>query len=127
MLDNSWNSITLVIMLIVTVPCVIGMWQVFTKAGRPGWTALIPIYNLYGYLKVAGKSGWLILLYLVPVVNFIVDLFVSLGLARRFGRSTLFGVVAIWLVRPVGLLILGFGNAEYESGGQSAGQQPPVA
>ena len=127
MLDDSSDSITLVIALIVVVPCVIGMWPIFTKAGRPGWTALIPIYNLYVYLKVAGKSGWLILLYLVPVVNFIVDLFVSLGLARRFGRSTLFGVVAIWLVRPVGLLILGFGNAEYESGGQSAGQQPPVA
>ncbi|GAA3435391.1 hypothetical protein [Kutzneria kofuensis] len=32
-------------------------WKVFEKAGRPGWGAIIPIYNLYLLLKVAGRPA----------------------------------------------------------------------
>lgn len=27
---------------------VIGLWKMFTKAGIPGWKAIIPVYNTYG-------------------------------------------------------------------------------
>jgi hypothetical protein len=30
----------------VVVLAVAGMWGIFTKAGKPGWAALIPIYNI---------------------------------------------------------------------------------
>jgi len=32
-------------------------WDIFTKAGQPGWAILIPIYNLYIMLKIAGKPS----------------------------------------------------------------------
>lgn len=25
---------------------IISMWKIFTKAGKPGWASIIPIYNL---------------------------------------------------------------------------------
>lgn len=35
----------LVIYLAIIVLVVAGMWKMFTKAGQPGWGALIPFYN----------------------------------------------------------------------------------
>jgi hypothetical protein len=32
--------------LLVAILVIVGLWRVFTKAGKPGWAALIPIYNL---------------------------------------------------------------------------------
>ena len=42
-----------IIALVVCLLQVIGMWKVFKKAGRPGWGALIPIYNMYETCKIA--------------------------------------------------------------------------
>ena len=50
---------------------VIPYWVVFTKAGQPGWPALIPIYSTYILLKVIGRPGWWLLLFLVPLVNIV--------------------------------------------------------
>jgi hypothetical protein len=46
----------------------IGMWPMLTKAGRPGWGGFIPIYNIYLQIKLAGRSGILLVLYIVPIV-----------------------------------------------------------
>ena len=32
-----------------------GGWKMFTKAGKPGWAIIIPIYNLIVMLEIAGK------------------------------------------------------------------------
>ncbi len=47
----------------ILVLYVIGLWKTFEKAGKPGWTALIPIYNWIILLEIIGKptiSGQLI-------------------------------------------------------------------
>src|SRR5207249_3054222 len=36
-----------IIFLVVMVVAFAIMWKVFTKAGQPGWAALVPIYNHY--------------------------------------------------------------------------------
>jgi hypothetical protein len=46
-----------IIQLAIVVLIVVSMWKVFVKAGQPGWGCLIPIYNLYLMLKIAGKPG----------------------------------------------------------------------
>ena len=42
-MDNLLNIFVLVIAIIL----IISMWRIFEKAGRKGWEALIPIYNLF--------------------------------------------------------------------------------
>ena len=47
------------------------------KAGQPGWAGLIPIYNLYILLQIAGRPGWWILLCLIPPVNIVIAALVA--------------------------------------------------
>jgi len=91
----------------------IGMWPMLKKAGMPGWGGFIPIYNIYLQIKLAGRTGLLLLLYLVPIVNLVVAIVVACGVARAFGKDGFYGFFLLFLFQPIGYLILGFGSAEY--------------
>ncbi len=77
----------------------VAMWRVFEKAGESGWAAIIPIYNTYVLLRIAGRPGWWLLLFLVPIVNLVIGVIVLIDVAKRFGRGVGFAM---------GLLFLGF-------------------
>jgi hypothetical protein len=87
-------------------------WKIFTKAGQPGWAAIIPIYNYYVLLKVVGRPGWWLILYLIPIVNLIIFIVVALDLAKSFGKSGGFAVGLV-LLPFIFFPILGFGSAAY--------------
>lgn len=96
-----------------------GFWKVFTKAGQPGWASLIPIYNAYILLKIVGKPGWWLLLFLIPIVNIVIAIIVALDLAKAFGKSTAFGIGLVFfgfIFYP----ILGFGSATYQGPAKTA-------
>ena len=114
--NNSNAGVSMVMMLLylaVAVVAIVALWKTFQKANKPGWGALIPIYNVYLILKMAGRPGWWLLLYLIPIVNLVVHIVVSIDVAKAFGKSTAFGVVGLWLFSFIGFLILGFGDAKY--------------
>jgi hypothetical protein len=98
--------------LIFVVVFLAAGWKIFTKAGRPGWAILIPIYNTIVLLDIAGKPWWWILLFFIPLVNIIIAILVYVDLAKAFGRSALFGLGLMFL-SPIFFLILGFGDSEY--------------
>jgi Family of unknown function (DUF5684) len=101
------------VMLAIAVVFIIGMWKVFTKAGQPGWAILIPIYNLYILLKIAGRPAWWIVLMVIPFVNIVIALLVAIDIAKSFGQSAAFGVILLFLLSGIGYLVLGFGNYRY--------------
>ena len=101
-----------VVWLAVTILTVAGMWKVFVKGGQPGWAILIPIYNCYVLLKVAGKPGWWVILMLIPLVNIIIFVVALVGLAQRFGKGGGF-VVGLFFLPFIFYPILGFGDAQY--------------
>src|SRR5215213_1016061 len=68
--------------LIVGILVIAGMWKVFTKAGKPGWAAIIPIYNAVVLLQIAGKPLWWLLLFFIPIVNIVVAAMVMIGVAK---------------------------------------------
>ena len=104
----------IIVYLAIAVVCIMGYWKVFVKAGQPGWAILIPFYNLYVLLKIAGRPGWWLLLCLIPVVNIGIAIVVAIDVAKSFGQSTVFGVVLLFLLSVIGYLILGFGNYRYQ-------------
>jgi len=106
----------LYVLLIVVV--IAGFWKVFVKAGQPGWAAIIPIYNLYILLKVAGRPWWWLILFLIPIVSLIIVIIVSIDVAKSFGKGVLFGI-GLFLLAFIFYPILGFGDAEYQ--GPAAG------
>lgn len=114
-MDESTGSGLLggVIYLTVVIAYIVTLWKIYDKAGKPGWAALIPFYNLYVLLKIVGRPGWWLVLYLIPIANIVVHLMVSMDLAKVFKKSTAFGIVLLWLFSFVGYLILGFGKSTY--------------
>ena len=100
------------ISLIFIVLMIASMWKVFVKAGQPGWAAIIPIYNFIIMLKIIGKPWWWILGFLIPFVNFIVMILVTLGIAKVFGKGTGFGI-GLLLLGFIFFPILAFGDATY--------------
>jgi uncharacterized membrane protein YhaH (DUF805 family) len=118
------NPIVLLIYLAIIVVAIAAMWRIYKKAGQPGWAAIVPVYNLYVQLKIVGRPGWWLLLFLIPLVNLVVAIIISIDMAKSFGKSTLFGVVGLFLFSFIGYLMLGFGSAQYvgpaaAEGGQS--------
>jgi hypothetical protein len=102
-----------IICLAVILFYVATMWRIFEKAGKPGWASIIPIYNTIVLLQISGKPGWWVLLYLIPIVNIIVAIIATLGLARNFGKGTGFAVGLI-LFGFIFLPILAWGDAQYQ-------------
>jgi hypothetical protein len=106
------GGVIAIIYLAVIVISVISLWKIFTKAGEPGWAAIVPIYNLIVLIKIVGKPLWWIVLLIIPCVNFIILILLSLELAKAFGKSGGFGV-GLALLSPIFLPILAFGDARY--------------
>lgn len=125
----SWFS--LVLWVVVTV----ALWKVFVKAGRPGWAAIIPFYSTWVLAEIGGKPGWwglvAILAFLVPflgaIVSIVLIILISLGVAKNFGKSDVFGIFGLFLFSTIGYLILGFGDAKYQAGAASTTSDLPTS
>ncbi|MFA6957466.1 MAG: DUF5684 domain-containing protein [Thermoanaerobaculia bacterium] len=98
---------------IVLVAVIAGLWKVFVKAGKPGWAAIVPIYNIIVMLEIVGKPIWWIVLMLIPIVNIVVAIIVSIALAEKFGKSAAYGI-GIALLGFIFIPMLGFGDARYQ-------------
>lgn len=98
--------------LICAAIVIAAMWKLFAKAGKPGWAAIIPIYNIIVLLEIIEKPLWWIVLMFIPFVNFVIAIIVNIELAKKFGKDIVFAIGLI-LLPIVFLPILGFGSAQY--------------
>jgi hypothetical protein len=110
------NDVLVLIYVAIIVLVIAGFWQVFTKAGEAGWKSIIPIWNIIVLLRIIGRPLWWIILLLIPLVNIVISLIISLDLAKSFGKGNGFGV-GLWLLGFIFVPILGFGSATYQGGG----------
>lgn len=109
----------------VLILMVAGMWMVFSKAGKPGWAAIIPFYNVWVLCEVAGRPGWWMFLMWIPFVNFVIYIIICIDLAKNFGHGAGFGI-GLWLLPFIFFLILGFGSSRYVGTlGSAGGTAPP--
>ena len=108
--------IFLLIYLAIIVLMIAGLWMTFEKAGQPGWGAIVPIYNVILLIKIAGKPIWWIILFFIPIVNFVVSILVVVGIAQNFGKGV--GYILGLLFLPfIFYPMLGFGSAQYSPQG----------
>ena len=101
-----------IIGLLVAVLVIAGMWKVFTKAGKPGWASIIPIYTVVVLLQIAGKPIWWIVLLFIPIVNIVIAVMVMISVAKAFGKGTGLALGLLFL-SPIFIPILGFSDAQY--------------
>jgi hypothetical protein len=117
------SAVMSLIYLVIGVLVIASLWKVFTKAGKPGWAAIIPIYNIYVLLQIVGRPWWWLLLMLIPFVNFIIAIIVYIDLAKSFGKGVGFGIGLLFL-SFIFLPMLAFGDARYV--GPAAAQGSPA-
>ncbi len=110
--SSSGSPIIFVIYIAVVILEIAGWWMILSKAGRPGWGAIIPFYNIYLYCKVADRPGWWLVLFLIPFVNIVIAFIVFIDVAKKFGKGAGFGV-GLTLLGFIFAPILGFGDATY--------------
>lgn len=102
----------LLIELAFAAAIIAGWWKMFEKAGEPGWAAIIPIYNTIIFIRLAGKPIWWVILCLIPCVNIVVFILLSIEVAKAFGKDTGFGV-GLGLLPFIFAPLLGFSDATY--------------
>ena len=102
----------IVINVLLVVAALAGAWQVFVKAGREGWEAIVPLYNIYALTLITGQPWWLPVLCLIPLVNLFAIGFLCWKLAERFGQGWPFAIGLV-LLPFVFYPVLGFGEAKY--------------
>lgn len=103
-----WSLVWLVIAVIL----IIAMWKIFTKAGKPGWAAIIPIYNVIVLLEIVGRPLWWLVLLLVPFVNIVVGIIITNDLSKSFGKGVGF-TIGLLVLSFIFYPMLGFGSATY--------------
>ena len=103
---------TYIFAIVVAVIMIAAMWKVFTKAGKPGWASIIPIYNIIVLLSIAGKPTWWFILLLIPIVNLVIAILMYVALAEKFGKGGGFAMGLVFL-GVIFFPILGFGSAQY--------------
>jgi hypothetical protein len=102
------SVITLALIALVLV----AFWKVFEKAGRPGWQAIVPFYNLYVLCQIVGWPGWYLVFFLIPLVNMVMTVVLQFKVAGVFKKGVGFAIGLI-LLPIVFLPILGFGDDTY--------------
>ncbi len=112
--------------LAVMVFYIAGLWKMFQKAGKPGWAAIIPIYNIIVLAEIVGKPiGFALLAALVPCVNIVLMVWLTNLLMKSFGKEvplwTILAVLFPFIVYPV----IGFGDARYIGPTAAEAQQHP--
>ena len=74
---------------VIVAAAIAGLWKTFEKAGKPGWAAIVPIYNVIVMLEIVGKPLWWIVLFLIPLVNLVAAILVGIAMAGKLGRPAL--------------------------------------
>jgi len=107
--------------LAFVVLIIASLWKVFEKAGQPGWAAIVPIYNIYVLTcEIAKKEILWFILFFIPLVNIVASVVVSIEVAKKFGKSELFGIGLAFL----GFIfypMLAFGDAKYQGATSRSG------
>lgn len=112
----------LLIAVIVGIITLIGVAKVLKKGNKPGWGAIVPIYNVYLLCQMVGINTWWVLIIIlspilgaVPIIGELAQvalvlyfiIIFNISLARAFNKEDAFAIGLI-LLAPVFYLILGF-------------------
>lgn len=103
----------LIVLLIISVFVIAAYWVMFGKAGKPGWAAIVPVYNGMVMAEIAGRPSWHGIMLIIPFVNIVFAFLIVIDIAKSFGKSTGFGVGMV-LLSVVFVPMLAFGSAKYE-------------
>lgn len=112
-------AITLAIAVLFGIFMIVVLWKIYKKAGKAGWTSLVPFYNQYVLSEITWGNGWYFLLSFATIIPYI-GVFITIAfailsyikLAKAFDKSDGFAIGLIFL-NPIFLAILAFDKSQY--------------
>ena len=122
-----------IISLAVKIVEIIGLWKIFTKAGEPGYAAIIPFYNEYVKTKIGGTAWWWMLVEygtvilgalgsaftaalssIISLASIVGKLCIKYNLCKKFNKDIVYTLLMTFLPF-IGTPMLGFSkDAEYD-------------
>ena len=98
--------------IVISILIILGQWKAFKKANKPGWAAIVPIYNYIVMLEIAELPLWYLALYFIPIANIYAQVMTYIEFAKKYGESAGFAIGMMFLPY-VFFPLLGFGNYKY--------------
>ncbi|MCX6180872.1 MAG: signal peptidase I [Bacteroidetes bacterium] len=103
------------ILILLTILFLAGLAKLFSKAGEKAWKAFIPFFNVYVWLKIVKRPTWWLVLALIPVVNIVLIIGLTVELLNCFGKRKVYehviGAVAGFIYLPY---IAFYENVEFQ-------------
>ena len=103
----------IITILLFSIIGIVSMWKLFDKAGEKPWKCLIPFYNTFVLVKIATGKAWLAIFMFIPIANIVMAFMIPFKLGSAFGKGIGFKLGLLFLF-PIFVLILAFGNNEYQ-------------
>jgi hypothetical protein len=110
--ETSIIVLVVVVMVALLVLMIASMWTIFTKAGQPGWAAIIPIYNIVVFMEIIRKPWWWLFLWMIPYIGIIWTIWGWNLMVKSFGKEEGFTIGVIFL-GFIFIPILAFGDSQY--------------
>lgn len=105
---------------------VVALAKLFNKAGEDGWKAIIPFYNIFVLIQIAGLNWWYFLIaisgticsilgidglnYICNLASLAVNFFIFYNLAKKMKQQPVGFAVASIFVAPIITMVLGFSS-----------------
>lgn len=105
---------------------VVALAKLFKKAGEAGWKAIIPFYNTFVLIQIAGLNWWYFLIAISGTIvstlgingldtvcslaSLAVNFFIFYNLAKKMHQSPVGYAVGSIFVAPIITMVLGFSN-----------------
>ena len=128
LLGASIGLIIFVLLIIIAfyIVYVVALAKLFNKAGEAGWKAIIPFYNTFVLIQIAGLNWWYFLIaisgtifsilnidgldYICNLAALAVNFFVFYNLAKKMKQQPVVFAVASIFVAPIKNMVLGFSS-----------------
>ena len=112
----------LAILIPIIVVYIIGLWKLFKKCGKNGWEAIVPFYNTYVLVEIAGLNWWYFLIAIAGTIfsglgilgqlaSMAVNFFVFYNLAKKFKKEPIPWAIGGTLVSPIIAMIFGYASS----------------
>lgn len=103
----------ILLVLLHAIPYAIVMWRLAEKAGKPGWTQIVPYYNLFVQSEIAGTPSYYPVVaaicsvaavlpfvgMLTPLVGSVFSILILIGMLQRYTLTG--GQIALILLLPI--------------------------
>lgn len=112
------------ILLLAYVLHAVAYMGVFKKAGIPAWKAWVPVLNNWVFFQLGGVAGPVSL---VMFLFSMIQIWPSITILKAFRKEGTGWIVGMVLAPVIMLLILGFGDAQYDADGLESGREHALA